>query len=93
MTLDLPLIPHGNNLLVAPVDEPATLWTPKPPPQRAVVLAVGDGLPGDTAPTPPPPVGSLIVHRRHAGTDLRWGKHTLTVLAFDDVLGVLSDDS
>ena len=97
MTLDLPIIPHGNTLLVAPADEPRAVWTPEAarPPQRAVVLAVGAGLANETGHTPSPPceVGALIVHKRHAGTDLRWNGHRIPLMAFDDVLGVLSDDS
>lgn len=99
MNLDLPLVPHGNHLLTAPVEEhesalvlPAS-YLKAMPTRRSVVLAVGEGLARDDGVVPEPPcrVGDLILHRRHAGTDLEIAGQRVTVMEFGDVYVRLID--
>ena len=99
--LTLPLIPHGDHLLVAPVEEDtpaASLLLPASyrramPTRKAVVLAVGEGLRRDDGTVlGAPAAGDLILHKRHAGTDVLWNGHKLMVMHRRDVLSVLRDD-
>lgn len=65
--------------------------TAKEKPQRAEVVAVGDGRLGDAGSRIPltVKVGDIVIHGKYAGSDINWNGQDYKILKESEVLALL----